>query len=361
MPHNPVIKESAVTTKVHIVVDASAKPYPFANSINDCMFTGPSLQPLLWDIMVRAPMSTNLLLGDIEKALLQIGVEGEDRDAFRFLFSVKGEGRHLRFMRVHFGVEGSPFVLGATLQNHLQQQGTEFEDTVRALNENTYVDNLMQMGGDQEQVVKFKKESTEILENAKFPVHKWKSNVGSLESENTANPSKILGHTWHKEDDTLEFPAKPSAEDQPVTKRTILSYLGAIYDLLGIVSPTMAQGKHIYRQPCDEKKEWNAEVSSQLRDEWFKWTKQLKTVEIPRSVATLIGKIMGVHLHLFADTSNLACCAAAVAVVEQQGGMSKGLLTSKSRISKRNTSRARLELVSGHMAANMARNLHGTL
>ena len=60
------------------------------------------------------------------------------------------------------------------------------------------------------------------------------------------NPSKISGHKWNKEENTLEFPAKPFAEDQPVTKRTILSYLGAIYDPLGIVSPTMAQGKHIY-------------------------------------------------------------------------------------------------------------------
>ena len=146
-----------------------------------------------------------------------------------------------------------------------------------------------------------------------------------------------------------------------MTKRAILSYLGAIYDPLGIVSPTMAQGKHIYRQVCDEKKGWNAEVSTKLRDEWFQWTKQLKTVEIPRSVATLIAEITGVYLHLFADASSLACCAAAVAVVEQQRGMSKVLLTSKSRMSKRNTSIARLELVSGHMAANMAKNLHGAL
>ncbi|XP_068684848.1 uncharacterized protein [Montipora foliosa] len=137
IPHKPFIRESAVTTK-----------------------------PLLWDIMVRARMSTSLLLGDIEKAFLQIGVEEGDRDAFRFLFNVKGEERHLRFMRVPFGVEASPFVLGATLQNHLQHQGTEFEDTVRALKENTYIDNLMEIAGDQEQLVKFKKESTEILENA---------------------------------------------------------------------------------------------------------------------------------------------------------------------------------------------------
>ena len=37
--------------------------------------------------------------------------------------------------------------------------------------------------------------------------------------------------------------------------------------------------------------------------------------------------------------------------------MVKGLLTSKSRMSKKNTSIPRLELVCGHMAANMAENL----
>ena len=138
-------------------------------------------------------MSANLLLGDIEKAFLQIGVKEEDRDSFRFLFNVKGEEKHLRFTRVPFGVEASPFLLGATLQYHLQQQGTEFEDTVSALKENTSVDNLMQTGGDQEQLVQFREESTAILESTKFPVHKWESNVKSLESENMPNPSKSLG------------------------------------------------------------------------------------------------------------------------------------------------------------------------
>ena len=36
-------------------------------SINDCIFTGPPLQSFLWDIMVRVRMSTNLLLGDIDR------------------------------------------------------------------------------------------------------------------------------------------------------------------------------------------------------------------------------------------------------------------------------------------------------
>ena len=101
--------------------------------------------------------------------------------------------------------------------------------------------------------------------------------------------------------------------------------------------------------------------SLSLKNQWLRWTKQLKDVRVPRSVATFIGEIEAVHLHLFADASNLACCAAAVAVVEHEAGVTKGLLTSKSWISKRSTSIARLELVSGHMAANMAKNLHSAL
>ena len=164
------------------------------------------------------------------------------------------------------------------------------------------------------------------------------------------NPSKILGHVWNKDDDTLELLAKPFPQEHPVTKRTILSYLGTVYDPLGIISPTMAEGKHIYREACDEKKGWNAEVSLRLKNQWLRWTKQLKDVRVPRSIASFVGEIGAVHLHIFADASILACCAAAIAVVEHEAGVSKGLLTSKSRISKRSTSIARLELVSGHMA-----------
>ena len=86
LPHKAVVRTEAVTTKVRMVFDASAKPHPLAASINECMYTGPSLQPLLWDIMIRSRMSENLLLGDIKKAFLQIGIKEEDRDAFRFFF-----------------------------------------------------------------------------------------------------------------------------------------------------------------------------------------------------------------------------------------------------------------------------------
>ena len=84
-------------------------------------------------------------------------------------------------------------------------------------------------------------------------------------------------------------------------------------------------------------------------------------MRISRSVTRGVGRIQAVHLHVFADASNIACSAVAIAVVEGETGVVKGLLTSKSRVSKRNTSIARLELVSRQMAVKMVRNLHNSL
>ena len=163
MPHRPVIKESASTTKVRMVFDASARPRPLSNSVNECMNTGPPLQPLLWDIRVRARMSTHLLLADLQKAFLQVGLREADRDAFRFLFDINGVEKHLRFTRVPFGVEASPFMLGATLQYHFSQQPEEFASTVESLEDNTYVDNLMKSAADISELEDFKQQSTVII------------------------------------------------------------------------------------------------------------------------------------------------------------------------------------------------------
>ena len=334
MPHKPVVRDNATTTKVRMVFDASCKPHHLANSVNDCMHTGPPLQPLLWDILIRACMSPCLLLGDIEKAFLQISLKEEDRDAFRFLFNVNGKEEHFRFTRVPFGAEASPFMLAATLQHRYDCQPEELGETVKVLKENTYVDNLMKTGHNVETLEKFKEEATQILGDARFPVHKWESNVIPLESEDMPNPGKILGHIWDKREDTLVIQVPKSHEETPLTKRTILSQLGKVYDPLGIISATMVQGKRLYRDACDERKSWNAEVSPSLAKDWNKWTMQLQDVKIPRSLIRESTTVEAVDIHQFADASNLACSTAAVAVI-QQGTMNvKGLLASKSRLSK---------------------------
>ena len=60
---------------------------------------------------------------------------------------------------------------------------------------------------------------------------------------------------------------------------------------------------------------------------------------------------------IYQENESSSPCSVAIAVVESNTGVVKGLLASKSRISKRDTSNPSLELISGHMSANMTRNL----
>ena len=91
------------------------------------------------------------------------------------------------------------------------------------------------------------KEATEILESAKFPVHKWESDVQELDEE--PNPSKILGLMWDKREDRLEIQFSNEAIYSESAER--------YYDPLGVISPTIVEGKRIYREACDQKTGWN--------------------------------------------------------------------------------------------------------
>ena len=63
-----VVRETVATTKVRMLFDVNARPHYLASSVNDCMHSEPSLHLLLWNILLQARMSPNLLIGDIGKA-----------------------------------------------------------------------------------------------------------------------------------------------------------------------------------------------------------------------------------------------------------------------------------------------------
>ena len=62
MPHKAVIRESAQTTKVRIVHDASAKPNSNSPSLNDCLETGPSLENFVMGYSCRNEITAGITL-----------------------------------------------------------------------------------------------------------------------------------------------------------------------------------------------------------------------------------------------------------------------------------------------------------
>ena len=60
---------------------------------------------------------------------------------------------------------------------------------------------------------------------------------------------------------------------------------------------------------------------------------------------------------MFGDASLLGTCAVAYAVIQQPSGIKQGLIASKSRLSKKQMTIPRLELVAAQMVANVAENI----
>ena len=121
IPHKPVIREEAASTKIRVVYDASAKAHPNAVSLNDCLYPGPSLQNKLWNVLVRSRIHPVAVVGDLKKAFLQVRIREADRDALRFHWR---RGEHsdieiLRFTRALFGLAPSPFLLVGVIEYHL--------------------------------------------------------------------------------------------------------------------------------------------------------------------------------------------------------------------------------------------------
>lgn len=140
LPHRPVVKDSCLTTKVLPVFDASAKGFNNL-SLNDFLEAGPCLLGNLVEILIRFRRWPIAITADITKAFLQIKVRKEDQDVHRVLWNHEGKIRVMRFVRVPFGNKGSPFLLNATIENHLSNFPPSPPKT--ELEENLYCDDLL--------------------------------------------------------------------------------------------------------------------------------------------------------------------------------------------------------------------------
>ena len=147
-----------------------------------------------------------------------------------------------------------------------------------------------------------------------------------------------------------------------MTKRGILRFLASIFDPLGIFSPIILMGKLLYREACDLKLNWDTKLPDDLNKKFCNWFNTLPAkLEVPRNLAKFEEPINGIDLHVFADASANGVSAVLYIIVYQDSGISKGLLTSKSRLAKKDQTIPRLELIAVHMGANLLENARSAL
>ena len=146
IPHIGVVKQERQTTKLRIVYDASSKVQGEV-SLNDCLHPGPNLAPLIFDVLLKFRMHKIALIGDLEKAFLQISIDPSQRDLLRFLWVDDSNPDNpeivkLRFARLAFGLSCSPFILNSTIRHHLENYQEADPEFVRKVISSLYVDDF---------------------------------------------------------------------------------------------------------------------------------------------------------------------------------------------------------------------------
>uniref|UniRef100_A0A1I7X267 DUF1758 domain-containing protein n=1 Tax=Heterorhabditis bacteriophora TaxID=37862 RepID=A0A1I7X267_HETBA len=205
LAHHPVVNLQKSTTKVRIVYDASAKTRNNP-SLNECLYRGPVLLPDLCGVLLRFRLAPIAISADVEKAFLQITLAPPDREVTRFLWlkdvtqpPTPNNIITYRFTRVPFGIISSPFLLGATIRYHLEQ------------NETTIAHNLWRNF----MWIMFlwlqKMLTIKLFEDASMNLREFISNNAEFneflkeKGHHIPDISKILGIKWNISTDNLHF------------------------------------------------------------------------------------------------------------------------------------------------------------
>ena len=224
LPRRAVVRDKKTSSRVRIVYDGSAKVSKDLPSLNDCLLKGPSLNPLIIEILLRFRLYPVAFVCDVQKAFLQINIKKEDRDMLRFLwvddpFKDDTEIVTYRFCRVLFGLTSSPFLLNGTLREHFKKYIDTNPQIVNSLMKSLFGDDFA--GGGQNDVDVYRKYTCliEILKEASFNVHKFFSNDKKLnekfrklmysshlqnsDAESKTSTHNVLGVTWDYKSDEL--------------------------------------------------------------------------------------------------------------------------------------------------------------
>ena len=363
IPHREVIRTDKETTKLRVVYDASSHAEKDLPSLNNCLYAGPPMSPLIYDILLRFRAYRIPLTADLEKAFLNVSVAPADRDYLRFLWisdidSDEPELRVYKFARVVFGVSSSPFLLNATIHYHLTRPEVDnvfAEEVLKSL----YVDDYVGGSSDENSAFNKYKELKSCFHKAGFNMRKWVTNSHELQErieksegltpqdttglpvqsniqeddqtystslfDNSSSQStagvKVLGHGWDTEKDLFVFEFEPQPPNSPLSKRSILSAVAKLYDPLGLLGPIIVLFKILFQAVCKSQAAWDDSLDSEIERQWFALVtdlRQTKAITIERYYFSDIplADISTIQIHGFSYASEAAYGAALYLRVE---------------------------------------------
>ncbi|XP_037930081.1 uncharacterized protein LOC119664701, partial [Teleopsis dalmanni] len=363
MPHQAVIREKSLTTKLRVVFDASAKTSN-GKSLNNIMMTGPRLQKDIFDIILKWRLWRFVVTADVEKMFRQIKITKEHQDYQRILWRENQTDKieEFKLTTVTYGTASAAFLAVRTLQ----QIAGDYEGNVNIKNtikNDFYMDDLL-TGADTTSDCKDKiNKIFNCLNSAGFKLRKWMSNNQSILENVPIEVSnkilnikeddsiKTLGLKWNPREDEFQFSINILTNDR-ITKRMVLSVNAKIFDPLGWLTPVTITAKLFIQKLWQLKYDWDEILDEQVHKEYEKNNKNIQIIEqtrIPRWME--VSSLDNWELHGFSDASEAAYAAAIYIKI----GSKINLLTAKSKVApiKNKKTIPKLELCGAHLLAKL--------
>lgn len=363
MPHHPVVRLESATTKLRVVFDASSKT-DNGFSLNDHLLVGARLQPDIFDILLRFRSYRYVITADIAKMFRQVLIHDDDCMYQCILWRAEKTDaiRVLKLRTVTYGTSSAPFLAVRCLVFLAEQFKDRFPLGSQAILNNFYMDDMLAGSNSMDELICLKNEVLEILNSAKFELHKWRSNCVDLNSTGeclnikTEDCAKALGIMWNSGQDVFSF-SYINFPNVKCTKRVVLSDVAKLYDPLGLVNPVIVLGKIFLQRLWILKLDWDESLPQELATQWMRFRKEMSLlgeIEFDRSFWKK-GEIISVELHGFSDASMRAYGAVVYARAwDSKGNITVTLMASKSRVAPlKSMSLPRLELQGAVLLAEL--------
>ena len=89
-------------------------------SLNHCLEKAPSLQNILWDILIKTRFRPVISCANIEKSFYQIHIKEKERESLKFHWIENLTNNTIRTLRFTRPVNQPPYTLEGTLQTHFE-------------------------------------------------------------------------------------------------------------------------------------------------------------------------------------------------------------------------------------------------
>ena len=287
MPHMGVFKSDNQTTKCRVVylsnLSQKDRNKELTVSHNMAMLSGPSLNHKITTAVMHLRFDSSMLIFDLKKAFLSIGLRETDQNRLMFLwfndiekgdFSVAA----YRSLRLSFGLRASPMILMLSMFIILilsTSSDDEITEMKRNIYNNLYVDNGSYTSCDVSKLHSAYDNMIPMFRDYGFELQQFYTNDKELQNkidvdagEVAPDMVKLFGMMWDRTNDEICV-NKISLNADATTRREMLASLNAVYDIYNVYAPVLLRARiFMQKLQCDQSLNWDTAVSENVQREW---------------------------------------------------------------------------------------------